>query len=113
MDKPSLLHKKKWALFASVMIKIGANLLFWLSSHVMLYFNDQVFLMTKCLMTNLHKRGLETLLFTEGPVVKRNGPVVWSKRLSEVLNPWLIGWAIEEVVDDGTAQDNLTNENSL
>jgi len=36
------LHTKKWAIFVSVMIKIGANFLLWLFSRAMLYFKDQV-----------------------------------------------------------------------
>jgi len=42
MDKPIFWHKK-WAFFASVLIKTDANLLFWLSRRVMLHFKDQVF----------------------------------------------------------------------
>lgn len=37
--------------------------------------------------------------------LKRNGPVLVSNRLHEVLNPWPINWANEEVVDDVTAPD--------
>ena len=40
--KPLRLHTKKWAFFASVMIKIGGNVLFCLSSRGMLHFKDQV-----------------------------------------------------------------------
>ena len=36
------LHTKKWAFFASVMIKIGANFPSWLSSRAMLHCKDQV-----------------------------------------------------------------------
>ena len=36
------LHTRKWAFFASMMIKIGRNFLFWLSSRAMLQFTDQV-----------------------------------------------------------------------
>ena len=39
---PVRLHTKKWAFFASMMIKIGANFLFCLSSFAMLHFKDQV-----------------------------------------------------------------------
>jgi len=39
---PVRLHTKKWAFYASVMIKIGPNFLFCLSSCAMLYFKDQV-----------------------------------------------------------------------
>jgi len=39
---PVCLHTKKWAFFASVMIKIGANFLFWLSRRAMPHFKDQV-----------------------------------------------------------------------
>ena len=39
---PVRLHTKKWAFYASVMIKIGANFLFCLSSCAMLHFKDQV-----------------------------------------------------------------------
>ena len=39
---PVGLHTKKWAFFASVMIKIGENFLFCLSSRAMLHFKDQV-----------------------------------------------------------------------
>jgi len=39
---PVRLHTKKWGFFASVMIKIGENFLFWLSSCAMLHFKDQV-----------------------------------------------------------------------
>ena len=42
MDNPVRLHTKKWAFFASVMVKTGANFLFWLSTDAMLYFKDQV-----------------------------------------------------------------------
>ena len=42
MYKPSSLAHKKWGFFASVMIKIGGNFLFWLSSGVMLHFKGQV-----------------------------------------------------------------------
>jgi len=42
MDKPSSFAHKKWAFFASMMIKIGANFLFCLSSFAMLQFKDQV-----------------------------------------------------------------------
>ena len=39
---PVPLHTKKWALFAWVMIKMGENFLFWLSSRAVLHFKDQV-----------------------------------------------------------------------
>jgi len=39
---PVRLHTKKWAVFASMMIKIGGNFLFCLSSRTMLHFMDQV-----------------------------------------------------------------------
>ena len=39
---PVRLHAKKWAFCASVMVKIGANFLFCLSSCAMLHFKDQV-----------------------------------------------------------------------
>jgi len=39
---PVRLHTKKWAFYASVTIKIGANFLFCLSSCAMLHFKDQV-----------------------------------------------------------------------
>ena len=39
---PVRVHTKKWTFFASVMIKVGANVLFWLSRHVMLHFKHQV-----------------------------------------------------------------------
>ena len=39
---PSRLRTKKWASFASVMIKIGGNFPFCLSSRAMLHFKDQV-----------------------------------------------------------------------
>jgi len=39
---PVRLHTKKWEFFASVMIKIGGNFLFSLSSVSMLHFKDQV-----------------------------------------------------------------------
>jgi len=42
MDKPSWFAHKKWEFFASEMIKIGDNFLFWLSSRAVLYFKDQV-----------------------------------------------------------------------
>jgi len=42
MDKPSRLHTKKWGYLASVMMKIGANFLFWLSNPAVLQFKDQV-----------------------------------------------------------------------
>jgi len=42
MNKPSSFAQKKWAFFASVMIKIGANFLFCLSGHAILHFNEQV-----------------------------------------------------------------------
>ena len=48
---PVRLHTKKWAFYASVMIKIGANFLFCLSSCGMLYFKDEVFL--PCLEVDL------------------------------------------------------------
>ena len=41
---PVCLHTKKWSLFGPVMIKIGANFLFWLSSRVILYPKGQVFI---------------------------------------------------------------------
>jgi len=40
---PVRLHTKQWAFHASVMIKIGANFLFCLSTCAMLHFKDQVF----------------------------------------------------------------------
>jgi len=39
---PVRLHTKKWSFFASVMIKIGADFLFSMSSHAILHFKDQV-----------------------------------------------------------------------
>ena len=39
---PLRLHTKKWAFFASLMIKIAANFLFCLSICAMLHFKDQV-----------------------------------------------------------------------
>jgi len=41
---PVWLHTKKWSFFGPVMIKRGANFLFWLSSRVILYPNGQVFI---------------------------------------------------------------------
>jgi len=41
MDKPSSFARKEGAFFASVMIKIGGNFLFCLSSRAMLHFKDQ------------------------------------------------------------------------
>jgi len=43
MDKPNLFPHKDIAFFASVIIKIGANFLFWLSGRAMLHSKDQVF----------------------------------------------------------------------
>jgi len=43
MDKPSLFAHNEMSSFASVMIKVGANILFWFSSRVMLHFKDQAF----------------------------------------------------------------------
>jgi len=40
---PVSLHTKKWSFFGPVMIKIGANFLFWLSSRVILYPKGQAF----------------------------------------------------------------------
>ena len=45
------LHTKKWSYFGPVMIKIGANFLFWLSSCVILYPKGQVF--TTCTEVDL------------------------------------------------------------
>ena len=42
MDKPTSVAHKEKRIFAPVMIKIGANFLFRLSSHAMLHFEDQV-----------------------------------------------------------------------
>jgi len=42
MDKPSPFAHKEISIFASVMIKIGANFMFCLSSRAMLHFKDQV-----------------------------------------------------------------------
>jgi len=42
MDKPSSFAHKETSIFASVIIKIGANFPFWLSSRAMLHFQDQV-----------------------------------------------------------------------
>jgi len=39
---PVRLHTKKWGFYASVMVNIGANFLFCLSSCAMLHFKDQV-----------------------------------------------------------------------
>jgi len=39
---PVGLYTKKWSFFASVMLKIGANFLFWLSSRAMLPCKNQV-----------------------------------------------------------------------
>ena len=44
LTNPVCLHTKKWSFFGPVMIKIGANFLFWLSSRVMLYPKGQVFI---------------------------------------------------------------------
>jgi len=41
MDKPSSFAHKEWALFASVIIKIGGNFLFCLSSRAMLHIKGQ------------------------------------------------------------------------
>jgi len=41
LTNPLRVHLKKWAFFASVMIKIGTNFLFCLSSRSMLHFKDQ------------------------------------------------------------------------
>jgi len=42
MDKSSSIAHKEMSIFASVMIKIVANFLFWLSGRAMLHFKDQV-----------------------------------------------------------------------
>ena len=44
LTNPVCLHTKKWSFFSPVMITIGANFLFWLSSRVMLYPEGQVFI---------------------------------------------------------------------
>ena len=44
LTNPVCLHTKKWSFFGPVMIKIGANFLFWLSSRVMLYLKGQIFI---------------------------------------------------------------------
>jgi len=60
MDKPGYLHTKKWAFVVSVMITIGENFPFWLSSHVMLHFKDQVLPITpKTLLFNWGARRAE------------------------------------------------------
>ena len=41
---PVCLHAKKWSFFGPVMIKNGANFLFWLSSCAILYPKGQVFI---------------------------------------------------------------------
>jgi len=48
---PVRLHTKKWAFFASVMIKTGVYFLFCLSSCAMLHFKDQV--STTCIKEDL------------------------------------------------------------
>ena len=44
IDKPSLFAYKEMIIFGPVMIKIGANFLFWLSRRVILYPKGQVFI---------------------------------------------------------------------
>jgi len=44
LTNPVCLHTKKWSFFCPVVITIGANFLFWLSSRVMVYPKGQVFI---------------------------------------------------------------------
>jgi len=64
LTNPVCLKTKKWTLFTSVMIKIGAFFVFLLSGRYMLHFKDEN-------VPNLHRSRIETSIFTQEPA-RRN-----------------------------------------
>jgi len=89
---PDRLHTKKWAIFASVMIKIGGNFLFCLSSLAALHFKDQMSPtckegdLTLCFQWGVSKaQYIDTLSWFNAVFTYRDhgsGPVLWPRFFS-------------------------------
>ena len=65
--------QRKWAFFASVMIKIGTNFLFWVSSRAILHFKNLS-------VPNLHRNRPETMLSLKGQqgTIYRHQSCAWT-----------------------------------